>query len=252
MDQATDCRKRKAPSPRTCHLSAHVYCREFDDGAIILDLRNGCYLGINAKDLPDLKSRIGNWPTSPRFESNVKDLGSASTESLISDLLLRGILTTAEPKTRPASLVSPLTSLTMDGYSIAQKSIPTTHILQFVLSLVQVLLRGRQGRLEPLLNWIRQRRSFLENRSSVTEDRVADLLSSFFRLRIWFYTANNHCLFDSLVLSVFLTRERVPCTFVIAVATKPFLAHSWVQIGECVLNDTVEYVQTFNPILTVE
>jgi len=43
----------------------------------------------------------------------------------------------------------------------------------------------------------------------------------------------------------------VPCTFVIGVATKPFLAHSWVQIGEYVLNDTAEHAQDFKPILSI-
>jgi hypothetical protein len=58
-------------------------------------------------------------------------------------------------------------------------------------------------------------------------------------------------MFDSLVLAVFLTRHMIPCTFVIGVSVKPFLAHSWVQIGELVLNDTAEHVQTFTPILAI-
>ena len=76
-------------------------------------------------------------------------------------------------------------------------------------------------------------------------------LTSFLWLRALCYTAQRRCLFDSLVLSVYLTREKIPCTFVIGVATKPFLAHSWVQIGESVLNDTAERVQDFKPILSV-
>jgi hypothetical protein len=43
----------------------------------------------------------------------------------------------------------------------------------------------------------------------------------------------------------------VPCTFVIGVATRPFVAHAWVQIAGSVLNDTVEHVQDFAPILSV-
>jgi hypothetical protein len=43
----------------------------------------------------------------------------------------------------------------------------------------------------------------------------------------------------------------VPCTFAIGVATKPFLAHAWVQIGESVLNDTAEHVQDFKPLLSI-
>jgi hypothetical protein len=58
-------------------------------------------------------------------------------------------------------------------------------------------------------------------------------------------------LFDSLVLSAFLTKCGQPCTFVIGIATKPFVAHAWVQSGDAVLNDTAEYIQTFDPILAI-
>ncbi len=61
----------------------------------------------------------------------------------------------------------------------------------------------------------------------------------------------SRCLFDSLVLTVYLTKGMVSCVLVIGVTSKPFLAHSWVQIGESVLNDTAEHVQTFEIILSV-
>ena len=76
-------------------------------------------------------------------------------------------------------------------------------------------------------------------------------LASFLWLRIWCYTARQRCLFDSLVLTVYLTKAKIPCTFVIGVASKPFLAHSWVQIGDSVLNDTAEHTQNFKTILSI-
>jgi hypothetical protein len=82
-------------------------------------------------------------------------------------------------------------------------------------------------------------------------DNTAQQLASFLWLRTWCYTAQRRCLFDSLVLSIYLTRGMVPCTFVIGVANKPFLAHAWVQIGESVLNDTAEHVHNFKPILSI-
>lgn len=78
------------------------------------------------------------------------------------------------------------------------------------------------------------------------------MLNSFLRLRLFFYTAHRRCLFDSLVLTAFLTKTGVPCTFVIGVSTKPFLAHAWVQIGETVLNDTAEHIQMYTPIFSVD
>jgi hypothetical protein len=102
----------------------------------------------------------------------------------------------------------------------------------------------------PLLGWLDRRQHLIES-NSANLHTVGALISSFRQLRIWFYTAHDQCLFDSLVLSVFLTLLKVPCTFVIAVASKPFLAHAWVQVGDMVLNDTAEHVQEFQPLLGV-
>jgi hypothetical protein len=121
-----------------------------------------------------------------------------------------------------------------------------------MMSLLTVSLRHHDDQLALLLGWLSQRQRLIcHDRRGATLDDVQKLLVSFFKLRIWFYTADRHCLFDSLVLAVFLTRNGFPCTFVIGVSTKPFLAHSWVQIGDFVLNDTAEHVQTFTPILAV-
>ena len=102
----------------------------------------------------------------------------------------------------------------------------------------------------PLLGWLDRRQHLIESNSAKLHT-LPSLISSFRQLRIWFYTAHDQCLFDSLVLSVFLTLLKVNCTFVIAVVSKPFLAHAWVQVGDMVLNDTAEHAQEFHPLLGV-
>jgi hypothetical protein len=120
------------------------------------------------------------------------------------------------------------------------------------MALLAVTTRHQDKRLAPLLGWLHHRQSAVRRHgNSVTYKEIMRLLASFFRLRIWFYTADRRCLFDSLVLSNFLSRKQIPCTFVIGVSTKPFRAHSWVQMGAVVLNDTAEHVQTFTPILAI-
>ena len=126
------------------------------------------------------------------------------------------------------------------------------HLAQFLTALLCVAMRHKDRKLAAQLDWFeRRQRSLRTEGSSAISYDVSKLLGSFIRLRIWLYTAERRCLFDSLVLALFLTRQMIPCTFVIGVSTKPFLAHSWVQIGELVLNDTVEHVQMFTPILAL-
>jgi len=140
--------------------------------------------------------------------------------------------------------------MTTTGCPASLRSVPVHHVFAFLQALLRVPLRGRRDKLMPLLGWLDRRQHLIES-NSANLHTLHSLISSFRQLRIWFYTAHDQCLFDSLVLSVFLTLLKVHCTFVIAVASKPFLAHAWVQVGDMVLNDTAEHVQEFHPLLGV-
>jgi hypothetical protein len=236
-------------------LSAAAYCCEFDDGAIVLELKSGTYLGIHAESLPDMRTRVLNWPNSQLSDGvpiQASRVTAEASEKLFADLLGRGILTTSQTPKRLPLPKSPSAALMTACSRAAHTRVSIKDISRFAIALLTVVTRHKDRKLASLLNWIRQRqRSIRRNRHLVTSDDVMKLLTAFFNLRTWFYSADQRCLFDSLVLAVFLTKELVPCTFVIGVSTKPFLAHSWVQIGETVLNDTAEHVQTFSPILAV-
>jgi Transglutaminase-like superfamily len=237
--------------PPTCFFSAHTYCCEFDDGAIILDLRSDTYLGIDAPHLPNLRARIGNWPDSGRGDREIECPSISESESLIADLFNRGILTSVPTHRQPSPAANPSTALTVVSRAQARRRIPLTHVAQFSIAFLVVALRLRVNKLAALLDWLRQRQSAVRRGRAVTQENLVGRLASFLWLRTWCYTAQRRCLFDSLVLSVYLTRGMIPCTFAIGVSTKPFLAHAWVQIGESVLNDTAEHAQDFKPILNI-
>jgi hypothetical protein len=80
--------------------------------------------------------------------------------------------------------------------------------------------------------------------------RARSLISSFNELRL-FYARPYVCLFDSLALIHFLAQYGLYPDWVFGVSADPFEAHCWVQAGQVVLNDTVERVSAFTPILTI-
>lgn len=59
------------------------------------------------------------------------------------------------------------------------------------------------------------------------------------------------CLVDSLALMLFLGWRGCAATLVFGVEIPPFTAHAWVQSGDCVLNDAVERIVVYTPILAV-
>lgn len=78
----------------------------------------------------------------------------------------------------------------------------------------------------------------------------ADCVRGFEYARL-FRTAANHCLPRSIALASCLAARGVRSHLVLGVRTLPFAAHCWVQQGTSVLNDSLEEVQRFHPILVV-
>jgi hypothetical protein len=64
-------------------------------------------------------------------------------------------------------------------------------------------------------------------------------------------SAADRCLPRSIALGLCLARIGVRCDVIIGVKLGPFAAHCWVQAEDEVLNDSVEEVARFTPILVV-
>lgn len=59
------------------------------------------------------------------------------------------------------------------------------------------------------------------------------------------------CLYRSFFLLCFLRKHGLDAALVFGVRTWPFEAHCWLQADDVVLDDGVDYVRTFTPILAV-
>jgi hypothetical protein len=248
----TDGRPEPIPRPEY-FLAAHSYCCELKDGAIILELTTGSYVGVQADYLEDLRSRVRNWPVRKATDRGGTRASAKDCETAVAVLLAKGILTTTPTAKRTPALCAPAATFASRAVLATGTGVsPIYQLPDFVRSLLTVWLRHHDKRLEALIELLSRRQQRLRRcQQPMPPEEVKRRLASFLRLRVWFYTSDQHCLFDSLVLAVFLTKKMVPCTFVIGVSTKPFQAHSWVQFDDIVLNDTAENVQTFTPILTV-
>src|SRR3546814_7368922 len=62
----------------------------------------------------------------------------------------------------------------------------------------------------------------------------------------------DRCLVQSLATCALLRRQGVPCRFAIGVRSRPFAAHAWVELDAQVVNDDLENVRQFTPILVQE
>lgn len=110
------------------------------------------------------------------------------------------------------------------------------HSLKKVLS---ATLRYRQCRVRPVE----------ETAANLPHQALKDAANAFSRVRLY-VPIEPVCLLDSLAVTRFLARRRLPSNIVFGITADPFSAHCWVQAGDLVLNDTVGHATGYMPIRT--
>lgn len=82
-----------------------------------------------------------------------------------------------------------------------------------------------------------------------TQD-VVEAAQLFTRLRVW-SPVGGQCLARSYMMLDFLRRLGLDADWVIGVRTWPFMAHCWLQAGDVVLDDDVERLAAYTPLMVV-
>ena len=79
---------------------------------------------------------------------------------------------------------------------------------------------------------------------------VESITSSLLHIRPW-YPRNYLCLYDSLALMLLLGSFRIRADWLFGVREDPFIAHCWVQHKSTVLNDHLDRIRSFVPIMVI-
>lgn len=86
----------------------------------------------------------------------------------------------------------------------------------------------------------------------INTDDVVNLVGLYNSLITFLPWGNvNKCLLKSIGLKYYLKFHGYNSDLVIGVKANPFYAHAWLQINEQLLNDELEYVGVYNPILRI-
>lgn len=243
--------KRLEPSDgHTRHLSPDVYACEVSGGAVFLNLRSLKYSALDAECLPLLRHAIHDWVPSDAYCPN-ETAPYWSTE-LLDALQAKGLLC-AESSHRPyvSEAPWPTTACSPNWDLSASLSASVRMLLHIFLAYIPTVLYLRSGRLQSLLARLSSASVGRAELHPIAFGQLQALLTSFAKLRVWFYTSRDACLLDSIVLATVLHRHRINAALHIGVALMPFSAHAWVQVGPCALDDTVEHVCEYKSILVV-
>jgi hypothetical protein len=236
-----------AERTRRYWLSSHVsFCRT-DDYVVLLDTKANRYMGVASDEFDALTDHIvglqsGN-VASPLPQSDVL--------RFVEDLVTRGILTAERSKGRvaaPVSIEPPRTTL-IDGYVDVEGPIRARDGGRFIAALATTKYLLRWRTFEHIIERIRSRSGTRhENRDLAA---IRNQVALFQKLAPFFINRTDSCVFSTLALGDFLHRYQLYPGYVFGVRTLPFCAHCWLQMGSVVINDTVENVGSYTPILAL-
>jgi hypothetical protein len=226
-------------------LPAHVYACVANRHLVFLDLRQDKYLCLDQASSEVVGAML-------RYEVAC---GASNGEravppaEILSSLLARNLVTQDTMLGRPGAPASvPEASETFAG------SIPATlgarHIAGFASASISAGASLRWQPIERIVERVRRAKPTGRPPATARPEEVAEVVASFGALRPY-YPRPYLCLFDSLALLNYAARFGLFPTWVFAVRMDPFAAHCWVQDGSRVLNDTVEHVREYTPIMSV-
>lgn len=160
-----------------------------------------------------------------------------------------------EPASNPADRFAPVdlppaTSSLLDSPTRA----PLAELGRAGAHLMLSALRLKRGGLAWSIAHLRRRKSRIcaegAPEGAVPIARAARIASAHETAGLVF-SSHDKCLWRSLAIAAHLARAGIAAELVIGVRLRPFRAHSWIRLGEIAVNDTIENLRTFTPILVV-
>jgi hypothetical protein len=227
-------------------LASHAFVRVLEGHAFVLDLRGDGYMGF--RDCAALHRDVDGWP---RDASVLGGPGLEEEASVLQGLLQEGLLTpdagSGASNVQPTMLAPPKADWSSEWLDPDAK-VSVADVGRFVLAYLQTRAWWRLT-FEQRVHALRACLPTGRRQDVEAEGEAVRLLTGIFlRLRPWFYTAEEQCLFDSFVLINFMRRCGHFPFLVIGVAARPFKAHAWAQFGEIALNELDARARRYAPI----
>ena len=229
-------------------LAKHAFVCLSGGSLVLLDLKRDRYLALDATRAGSLDGIVAGWPI--RALPTPPPAGTAGR--IIQSMLKRGLLTSerVQGKEPVAPVVSMPVDSVLDGASGEDVSVRLGDVLRFVRAVMLASWHLRFRSMEWIVADVARRRAKASCRTGGTERAIQQPARVFDRLRSFTYDVREACLFDSLALLYFMLDEGLQPQWIVGVRSSPeFLAHSWIQHGGTVLNDSVDRVAVYTPIM---
>lgn len=245
-------------------LAEDVFLCLSESRLVFLDLKRDEYSCLNQKDTQTAIQLFGGLSGSNTVpqeqEVEVEQARErANASRVIQTLTDAQLLAKGESKGKKATPVrvqTPTESILLDG-RLAKPTVRPGHWAAFFRASLVASLKLRWYSMQRTVRSVENRKlrasgtkRRVERLQTAEQNLLRDLVTVFHHLRPY-YGRKYLCLYDSLALVEFLAHYYIYPQWVFGVTAEPFNAHCWVQEDECVLNDSVERVCCYTPIMEV-
>lgn len=200
--------------------------------AIVLDVRRDRYFGLSPARTRLLLSNAADLNMDVLVDDGVVELGAGHHRPRMpcsSSPVVRDVVREADDRPRALDLAA------------------------VTAAVIGAQMTLKLGSLETALNRLTRRKNRISKRYPVSkaDHGQAEALARRFNATRPLVPIASVCLLDSLAIAMFLAAHGIVVDVVFGVDAPPFSAHAWAQSGDCVLNDEVDRVAIYKPILVV-
>jgi hypothetical protein len=237
------------------YLSKHAFFCLADDHYVFLDLRSDEYLCLARTHTDAMTGPLNRHHTVGDCSADVQlhEAGESDPGAVIQALLKKGLLVEDEGDGKllaPSNVDAPAVSL-LEGSERPRPTIGPAHVWNFFFAAAAASKDLRWGSIERTVRSVGDRKSAHRMAATAVDTSVVSDLFRIFQTLRPYYPRPYLCLFDSLALLYFLARYRVFPQWVYGVKLEPFSAHCWIQVGDRVVNDIIDNVRGYTPIMSV-
>lgn len=233
---------------RELFLRPHIHLCATADLWVLLDVKKDRYLAIPRPKLALLSPWLHGWTDDIGPDSGDPFNGESEEGRLAAELLSRGVLCVdgqGAKAVRPDTFIAPKSSLPLRPPSLVSRVWRFAPVVRSC-SCADDLLRCSP--FELVVQRVSQRGSAAAHRFELA--KAAALIETFNSARLW-YPRAQLCVAASLALLEFLARYDLFPRWRFGITGDPLHAHCWLQYEDVVLNDTVEHVSRYIPIMQV-
>jgi hypothetical protein len=229
-------------------LASHVFVCLQDEHVVFLDVRKDRYFALEAAQTRGLDALVRGWPVRAADTARaVTDLMKSGVLKVLAD---RGLLANGQRAGKDATPIQhvPAAEEIAADDTAEAPAIGPLAVCRFIAAALAASASLKLLPFERVIRQARARRMHAEM-AALDRERAQELIAIFSWLRPFAFTAKDACLFEALALSGFLAAHGIYPQWVFGVQARPFAAHCWLQHQGVVLNDTVEYVSRYTPIM---